>query len=159
MTVMETSLLSGFQLFISSVPTHTSLHIHPCLCIYPYVNTNRLGNIDGGQQEGASVSHINTIPSLFRSHKSDSLQKVMCLQVSSDNIVPQSSEISLALQEGRVLEKKPKQNPQPKLSMLFNGIHPTGQEFPYRSGKKIPPPFLNITFHMVNPSESLLWNE
>jgi len=49
--------------------------------------------------------------------------------------------------------------PQPELSMLFNGIHPTGQEFPYRSGKKIPPPLLNITFHMVNPSESLLWNE
>lgn len=41
-----------------------------------------------------------------------------------------------ALQEGRVLQKKKRQNPQPKLSMLFNGIHPTGQEFPYRSGEK-----------------------
>lgn len=44
-------------------------------------------------------------------------------------------------------------------SILFNGIHPTGQEFPYRSGKKILSPFLNIAFHTVNPSESLLWNE
>lgn len=26
-------------------------------------------------------------------------------------------------------------------------------------GKKILSPFLNIAFHTVNPSESLLWNE
>lgn len=42
--------------------------------------------------------------------------------------------------------------------MLFNGIHPTGQEF-HTGQEKILSPFLNISFHTVNPSESLLWNE
>lgn len=52
----------------------------PCssLCIPAYINTNQLGKTDTSQEEGASISHINTIVPLLRRHKSGTVCRHLC---------------------------------------------------------------------------------
>lgn len=129
-------LCEFFFVFHSSI--QESAHAQVSVCAYYLVSTPTILARWAPVRKKELLLLKSTQFHLFRRHKSDTAHKKFHSCFHSTYSVPESSGISFLTcrKEGYFRKKIKRQNPQPKLSKLFNGIHPTGQEFPYRSGKK-----------------------
>lgn len=102
---------------------------------------------------------------LFRRHESDTACTEFHAYVFIPKTQSQSPLESLFLpcrKEGYLKfkeKKKGKTHNQNSQCYLMEFIPQDRNSHTGQGKEKIPPPFLNITFHTVNPSEFLLWNE
>lgn len=147
----EDYLLWGFWLFSSSVPVQ----------VCAYLLTSTLTNL--ARQTPARKKVLLFLVSTQFLFSSEGIKVVQ----SVDTYVPacvfslHSSPLKCLLpcrEEGYFRKKKTNQPTTKTLNVIqWNSSHRIG--IPIQVRKKNTTPFLNITFHMVNPSESLLWNE